>query len=105
MSDCTLPTGHTVTLTHTSTGLPPNDPSGLSLNCSELWARLTRGGWDSGWHRVELTRSMRATREWFDLVETEADLRVAWCETVGGIWPPPRYDDVWRKGVALLNSL
>jgi hypothetical protein len=48
---------------------------------------------------------MRATREWFDLVETEADLRVAWCETVGGIWPPPRYDDVWRKGVALLNSL
>ena len=101
----TFPFGRTIELRHTSTGLPPNEPSGISLNASDLWARLTYPGWDSGWHRVGVTRSIRETREWFDLVETPADLRVAWCETVGGVWPPPRYDETWAKGVDRLTNI
>lgn len=104
MTVLNLPTGHTVTLTYTSTGFPPDDPGGLSINSTYLWVRVTREGWDSGWHRADLN-SRRKAQEWFDLVETKADLREAWAGVVGGVWPPPRYDDVWREGVAWLNTL
>ena len=110
----TLPSGWSVELAGTSTGFPPDDSSGMSLNSSALWCRLmnpskvnrTTGpkGWDSGWHQCSGSSLTRA-RLWWDLVESEADIREAWLGCVGGVWPPPRYDDVWKEGVEWLGSL
>lgn len=97
-----LPDGWTVEIEGTSTGFPPDDPSGLSLNCSACFVRL-RGSWDSGWH--EATRKSPGwVRDWWLLVESKADIKEAWLGSVGGVWPPPRYDETWKQGVSWLEG-
>ena len=66
--------------------------------------RVTKPGWDSGWHGAHVG-SVFKLKAWWDLVEVEADIPVAWAETVGGIWPPPRYDDVFEEGAKWLDTL
>jgi hypothetical protein len=84
-----LPSGWTVAMCYTFTGLPPDDTSGLSLNAIELWCRLTSpDGVGSGWHRVECSKSLTNSLLWWDLVESEADIPAAWAGCVGGVWPP-----------------
>ena len=101
-----LPSGWCMTLCPTSSGHPPGHTGGMATASSELWCRLAGpAGWDSGWHRVQGSRSVVRAREWWDLVERVEDLRDAWLETVGGPWPPPRYDDVYFRGRAWLDEV
>ena len=73
---------------------------GVGLHC-----RLIQpDGWDSGWHPTRRS-SWTAAAEWWDLVETPADIRDAWIGCVGGAWPPPRYDEVYFQGIDWLNGL
>jgi hypothetical protein len=110
-----LPNGWHVAICPTSSGNPPGHVGGMATASSELWCRLrnpgkvnpTTGpdGWDSGWHRVELSKSLFTVRAWWDLVESEADIREAWLITVGGAYPPPRYDSIYALGVEWLETL
>lgn len=98
----TLPWAWTVELASTSTGLPPDYPTGLSLNDCATFCRLVRLGWDSGWHQTQHGGFQRS-KEWWELVESETDIADAWVGCCGGVWPPPRYDAVFFEGVAALD--
>ncbi len=78
---------------------------GQHVNCVTLHCRIVQpDGWDSGWHPTWRS-SWVASAEWWDLVETAADIPDAWAGCVGGAWPPPRYDEVYFEGVEWLNNL
>lgn len=102
-----LPDGWSVLLTGTGSGNPPGHTGGMTTNSCETWVRLLRSGggavmWDSGWHRGG-ERSLTKLTNWWKAVERAADIPDAWDITVGGAWPPPRYDDTYFKGVAWLS--
>lgn len=97
-----LPGGYTVAIESTSRSGPPGS-TGMQGNRGATWVRLARAGWDSGWH--EAIQGTTKTAVWWHLVESEADVKEAWLGSVGGVWPPPRYDEVWAAGVAWLESL
>lgn len=99
-----LPSGWRVALCSTGSGNPPGHHGGMATCSSEMWCRLVRDAWDSGWHRCGI-KSLLKAKAWWDLVESEADIREAWDGCVGGVWPPPRYDDVYFKGREWLDSL
>ena len=110
-----LPEGWRVALCHTGSGNPPGFHGGMATCSSELWCRLinpakvdeTTGadGWDSGWHRVTVSRSMVAAAQWWNLVESYRDIKDAWIGCVGEPWPPPRYDAVYFHGTEWLTAL
>ena len=109
-----LPDGWRVALCHTSNGNPPGLVGGMSTNSTELWCRLTNpskvdatsgaDGYDTGWHSCS-RKSLMHSRQWWELVESAADIKDAWLGCVGGVWPPPRYDAVYFHGAEWLTTL
>lgn len=103
-----LPGGWFVLLAGTSSGNAPGHTGGMTTNASETWVRLVRfenvaAAWDSGWHRAGERSLLKLTR-WWEAVERAEDIPDAWDITVGGAWPPPRYDETYFKGVAWLEG-
>lgn len=99
-----LPGGAVVLLAGTGGSNPPGHTGGMQTNSCEAWVRLVRGEWDSGWHRAQ-DRSLVKLAAWWGLAWSDDDIPDVWALTVGGVWPPPRYDDVFYKGVAWLDGV
>lgn len=72
-----LPGGYIVAICGSSTGRKPGESGGMSTNSPTLWCRLSRGEESTGWCRTDRGSAIKA-REWWLLVETEADIADAW---------------------------
>ena len=80
----TLPTGHVVTLQASGNGSAPDVVGGMSTNSSTLWCRLVRGDLDTGWRQC-WDKSAIKVRQWWSLVESEADVAEVWAECTGEV--------------------
>lgn len=91
-----------VEIAATSNASPPDQQGGQSCARGTTWVRLVGDDFDSGWHAT--SRSLHRVREWWLAVETPDDVPDAWEGSVETPWPPPRYDDAFRAGVAWLDG-
>lgn len=72
-----LPGNHTVEITSSSNGSPPDRQGGMSTNMSTQWLRLDGGPWQ----RLS-ERSLLKSVKWWETVQTEADIYDALAITV-----------------------